>query len=430
LRNSNTQGVANTRFFFGNPGDVPLAGDFNKDGCDTVSIYRPSQSRIFVVNDLGSNDDGLGTADFDFYFGDRGDKPFTGDFNNNGQDTVGLHRESTGFVYSRDTLTTGVADNDFFYGDPGDQIVTGRWAQNPDPGPDTTGIFRPSNGQFYLRFSNTQGNANADFGYGNSNMAAIAGDFGALPGGDPAPPSAPPEWGGSGLWRPEPGTTWHWQLSGSIDTSVEAEMFDIDLFGTPQSVINDLHSRGRAVICYMSAGSWEDFRPDSDVFPDSVKGNANGWPGEKWLDIRQLDVLRPIMEARLDLCASKGFDGVEFDNIDGYSNNTGFPLSGGDQTAYNVFLANAAHARGLSAGFKNNVEQAAAQQQHFDFTVNEECYAYNECGLLSPFINANKAVFHVEYSGATSTFCPTTTNLGFSSMKKKLSLNAWQDTCW
>jgi len=192
LRNSNTEGAADTRFFFGNPGDIPLAGDFNADGCDTVSIYRPSEARIFVINELGANDGGLGAADFDFYFGNVGDNPFTGDFNNNRQDTVGLHRESTGFVYYRDTLSTGIADNDFFFGDPGDQIVTGRWAQNPATGPDTVGIFRPSHGRFYLRFSNSQGNANVDFAYGNSDMAAIAGDFGSLPGGDPAPPGTTP----------------------------------------------------------------------------------------------------------------------------------------------------------------------------------------------------------------------------------------------
>ncbi len=237
-------------------------------------------------------------------------------------------------------------------------------------------------------------------------------------------------WTGSGLWKPKPGTTWHWQLSGTIDVTVEAEMFDVDLFETSTSTINNLHQRGRAVVCYMSAGSWEDYRPDADQFPDEVKGRSNGWPGEKWLDIRQLDVLRPIMEARLDLCAKKGFDGVEFDLISGFTNNTGFPLTAADQTTYNLFLANAAHARGLSAGFKNNVEQAAAQQRHFDFAVNEECYAYNECSMLTPFINANKAVFHVEYDIRTSKFCPATTSLGFSSMKKRLNLGTWQQTCW
>ncbi len=194
LRNSNTQGDANIRFFFGNPGDIPLAGDFNADGCDTVSVYRPSQQRIFVINELGSNDGGLGAADFDFYFGNPGDKPFTADFDGNGQDTVGLHRESTGFVYFRNTLTTGIADNDFFYGDPGDQIVTGRWAQNPTPGPDTVGIFRPSSaskGTFYLRFQNSQGNADVNFQYGNSYMTAVAGNFG-LGAGLPDPFDTPP----------------------------------------------------------------------------------------------------------------------------------------------------------------------------------------------------------------------------------------------
>jgi hypothetical protein len=189
LRNFNTEGIANIRFFFGNPGDIPLAGDFDGDGCDTVSIYRPAEARIFVINELGKNDGGLGAADFDFYFGNTGDKPFTGDFNGDGVDTVGLHRESTGFVYYRDTLTTGNAHNDFFYGDPGDQIITGRWAQNPMPISDTVGIFRPSNGDFYLRFTNSQGNANVSFPYGYPNMSGVAGNFGVLPGGDLPPKS-------------------------------------------------------------------------------------------------------------------------------------------------------------------------------------------------------------------------------------------------
>jgi hypothetical protein len=191
LRNSNTQGPGDIKFFFGNPGDIPLAGDFDNDGCDTVSIYRPSQARIFIINELGSNDGGLGAADFDFYFGNPGDKPFVADFNGDGVDTVGLHRESTGFVYYRDTLTTGIADNDFFYGDPGDQIISGDWAEKPPNGIDSVGIFRPSNGTVYLRYTNTQGNANTTFEYGNRDMSAVAGYFGDLPGGDAPPPGNP-----------------------------------------------------------------------------------------------------------------------------------------------------------------------------------------------------------------------------------------------
>jgi len=56
-----------------------------------------------------------------------------------------------------------------------------------------------------------------------------------------------------------------------------------------------------------------ELRPDAGAFPDAVKGDSNGWSGERWLDIRRLDVLGPIMQRRLDLCKQKGFDAVEPD---------------------------------------------------------------------------------------------------------------------
>jgi hypothetical protein len=231
------------------------------------------------------------------------------------------------------------------------------------------------------------------------------------------------------IWHPTPKTTWQWQLSGPIDTSVDAEMFDVDLFETPASTITELHREGRIVVCYLSAGAWEVFRPDADDFPQSVLGEPNGWPGERWLDIRRLDVLAPIIEARLDLCREKGFDGVEVDNIDGYTNETGFPLVAADQLAFNTFLADAAHHRGLSIGLKNDVEQAAILEPLFDWAINEECALYDECGLLLPFIEAGKAVFHVEYDLETSEFCPLTDDLGFSSMRKLPELDAWREYC-
>lgn len=186
LRNSNNQGVADLSFFFGIPGDIPLVGDFNGDGCDTVSIYRPSQQRFFITNQLGSGDQGF-VAEFSFVFGNPGDKPFTGDFDNDGRTEVGLHRESTGLVYLRYTLTTGFADALFFFGNPGDRLIAGNWIQSGTPGPETVGLFRPSNSTFYLRFDNSQGNADFSFGYGLSHMIPVAGHFGVLPGGAPAP---------------------------------------------------------------------------------------------------------------------------------------------------------------------------------------------------------------------------------------------------
>ena len=119
------------------------------------------------------------------------------------------------------------------------------------------------------------------------------------------------------IWQPVPGTSWQWQLMGDINTSHDVEMYDIDLFDTPQSIIDELHAEGRIVICYFSAGTYEDWRADAGDFPEAVLGEGlDEWPGERWLDIRQLDILEPIMKARLELAVEKACDGVEPDNVD------------------------------------------------------------------------------------------------------------------
>ena len=171
LRNSNTQGVADIRFYFGNPGDIPLSGDFDDDGCDSVSIYRPSEQRVYVINDLGTNDRGLGAADYSFQFGNPGDKPFVGDFDGDGIDTVGLHRESTGLVYFRNTNRTGIAHSQFIFGDPGDRIVAGDWIGS---GLDTVAVYRPSTQTLYIRYANSLGNANVQLVAGQYTGLAAA----------------------------------------------------------------------------------------------------------------------------------------------------------------------------------------------------------------------------------------------------------------
>ncbi len=234
----------------------------------------------------------------------------------------------------------------------------------------------------------------------------------------------------SGIWQPTPGTSWQWQLSGAINTSFNVQMYDVDLVETTQSVIDELHALGRKVICYFSPGSWENYRPDAGDFPESVKGNVmDGWPDERWLDIRQLDVLSPIMERRLDLAVQKHCDGVEPDNIEGYTNDTGFPLTYLDQLTYNTWLAKAAHSRNLSIGLKNDLGQIGDLLPFFDWALNEQCFQYDECDPLASFITANKAVFGVEYSGNTTTFCPQANAYNFDWLKKNLSLNAWRVAC-
>jgi hypothetical protein len=149
-----------------------MAGDFNGDGCDTVSIYRPSEGRFFIIDRLGADDGGLGAASVSYLFGDPGDKPFVGDFDGDGIDTVGLHREATGLVYFRQSHTQGMADGEFIYGDPGDRIVAGDW--NGD-GVDTVGLFRPAAATLYLRNTNTAGKADATYTTTGPHWIPIAG---------------------------------------------------------------------------------------------------------------------------------------------------------------------------------------------------------------------------------------------------------------
>jgi hypothetical protein len=231
---------------------------------------------------------------------------------------------------------------------------------------------------------------------------------------------------GNAVWQPAPGTTWQWQLTGEVNISHDVEMYDIDLFDTPQEVIDDLHAEGRIVICYFSAGTHEDWRIDAGDFPVSVLGTPlDEWPGERWLDIRQLDVLQPIMTARLEMAVEKDCDGVEPDNVDAYTNDSGFDLTSDDQLAYNRWLAAAAHELGLSIGLKNDLNQIEDLVDDFDWALNEQCFQYDECDLLLPFSEAGKAVFGVEYSEEglkPSKYCPIANKYGFSWLTKTYDL--------
>lgn len=230
-------------------------------------------------------------------------------------------------------------------------------------------------------------------------------------------------------WRPEPGVDWQWQLSGRIDTSVDAPVYDIDGFDQDAKTVAALHAEDRKVICYLSTGAWEDFRPDADAFPASVRGKSNGWEGEWWLDIRRTDVLEPLMEKRIEMCAEKGFDAVEPDNMDGYLNDTGFPLTAAHQLRYNRLIADLAHRHGMAVGLKNDLPQIPELVDDFDFAVNEQCAQYEECDELTPFIDAGKAVLHAEYELPVADFCPESRRLRLSSLLKKYDLDAWRQSC-
>jgi hypothetical protein len=157
-----------------------------------------------------------------------------------------------------------------------------------------------------------------------------------------------------------------------------------------------------------------------------------GWSGERWLDIRRIDLLAPIMLARLDLCAAKGFDAVEPDNMEIHGENTGFPLTYQDQLRYARWLADEAHKRGLAIGQKNAPDMTRDLVELFDFAILEDAFYYHWADEMKPYTDAGKAVFDAEYTDLPGDFaaaCRQSQELGFSTILKHRDLDAWVQFC-
>ena len=208
-----------------------------------------------------------------------------------------------------------------------------------------------------------------------------------------------------------------------------ARVLDVDLYGpdgvTPNvRAVRAIHAAGGYAVCYVDAGTWESWRPDAHRFPTDLLGRPNGWPGERWLDVRRISQLVPIMAARVARCRAAGFDAVEFDNVDGYANATGFAITAADQLRYDRLLAGLAHRDHLAAGLKNDDAQVASLEPAFDFAIDESCAAQRFCAALAPFVRAHKAVYDVEYSGSPARYCAIARAAGVSAVGKALALRA------
>jgi endo-alpha-1,4-polygalactosaminidase (GH114 family) len=240
------------------------------------------------------------------------------------------------------------------------------------------------------------------------------------------------------FWTPHAGASWQIVLEYPLnDTSLDVAVYDIDLFDNPSSTISALHAMNRSVICYFSAGSYENWRPDADQFkPSDYAKELDGWPGEYWLNTNSSNV-RNIMSARLALAASKGCDGVDPDNVDGYDNDTGLDLTTSDAVDYLTFLAIGAHSLNMSLGLKNAGEIVNQTIDMMQWEVNEQCVQYDECDTFQPFIAAEKPVFHIEYpssapdvSAATkASICDDSSAQGFSTILKDMDLDNWVEAC-
>jgi hypothetical protein len=232
-------------------------------------------------------------------------------------------------------------------------------------------------------------------------------------------------------WVPSPTQRYQILLSANPSAAQLRGPFaamELDGFDTPRSTVDALHRIGKHAVCYIDVGTWESWRPDAGRFPRSVLGRPDaGWPGERWLDIRRLSILLPIMRARFAMCKRKGFDAVDPDNVDGAENDTGFALTVHEQLTYDRKIAALAHADGLSVALKSYAAEASALEGSFDFVVDEQCVQYAECSQLESFVAHRKAVYDIEYTQSIA-FCRRLPK-GVEGMAKHLSLDDWVRWC-
>jgi hypothetical protein len=227
----------------------------------------------------------------------------------------------------------------------------------------------------------------------------------------------------SSWWRPSSRLSFYWQLQGNLNVAIPVAAYDVDGFETSAAEVASLHAQGRHVICYIDVGTAENFRPDYSSFPRSALGHSNGWPGEKWLDIRRLSAIEPIMQARFQMCREKGFDAVEPDNIEAFSNKSGFPITSEDQLAFNEWVAEAVHSLGMAVLQKNDGEQADQLEPYFDGALTEQCNQYSECSDFTPYLHAGKPVIDAEYKLKDNRFCAADTAAGIVGARFNLALN-------
>ncbi|CAB1105247.1 unnamed protein product [Ectocarpus sp. CCAP 1310/34] len=248
----------------------------------------------------------------------------------------------------------------------------------------------------------------------------------------PTPTEKPgsPEPGSGGGFTFSRDSSWNYNLRTPVDTSADVDVFFIDM-DAGQGVIDELHDKGKGVVCYISIGTVEDWRDDAKEFPSSaIGGDVSGWAGEKWVDVNDQDV-REIMTARVEMASSMNCDAVEPDNMMVYTegSSTGVSVSEAEQIEYNSWFADIVHAYGMGVGLKNAVELVPILVNKFDFALNEECHEWNECNVYEDtFLAEGKPVYNVEYNLGNSV-CDEANALGLDTILKSYDLDAAFCSC-
>jgi GNAT superfamily N-acetyltransferase len=247
--------------------------------------------------------------------------------------------------------------------------------------------------------------------------------------GEPAPDASAPTPTPKPTAAVKPGMSLQYQITGDLDTSVDAQLFIVDAADTETREVTALHAAGRLVMAYMSVGSREKWRDDADCFPDAAVGNTlSAYPDEAWLDPRNATVRRCI-ETRIERADAKGFDGVFASTLGAYRATSGFPLTRADELEYTLYLATAAHTRGLSIGLSGDFELGAPLAEAYDWALANACVARGSCADLKLFSARGLATFDLETEGDHATVCRQAAADGVSVTFKRAAYDAYRVAC-
>lgn len=264
----------------------------------------------------------------------------------------------------------------------------------------------------------------------------------------------------SSWWVPPLGNQpWQWELSHPLRLSNARDMgtddrlpngaqapapvlYDIDAIINPPSTISALHAMGKHVVCYIEVGAAGNYYSASEEgvattyyqqfeAAGELGKKVAGYP-EYYLNIDSPTTVSIVESMISRQCATKGFDAVETDIDDEYSDNSGFPITKADEESYMTTLADYMHGLGLAWFIKNPDDTgdsyATDMEPLADAVLTEQCNQYHTCGLLSAYVG-HKAVFNAEYSLKTSRFCPSDLALGFNGAKFNKALTGIRKPC-
>jgi hypothetical protein len=221
---------------------------------------------------------------------------------------------------------------------------------------------------------------------------------------------------------PNHGAEWQWELDHSLNLSSAADtgnravnavgrvapgptVYDIDGIDNSAATVAALHSRSDRAICYIEIGAAGNYYPTSYYAQLKAAGdlgsNVSGYP-EQYININAPSAVSIIESMIRQQCAAKGFDGVEPDIDDSYTDSTGFHITEQDNIRYDRTLGAYTHSLGLAWGQKNGDNDpafSASLEPTTDFLLDEECNFYHTCGIVAtPYVRAGKLVLNAEYT--------------------------------